>query len=276
MKKIKKNNKKKEDIMIISSIVLVILIILSICFGIISKITKEVKDRYGVKEAKIVGFHFCRVCDSWFDGCISYAPKYNCQEFTVEADGARGVVVSNEGSLDFKDVKLGLRCDKVIKQTLKMIDSDDYEYEEEIGVRRINIYVHKNLREILNLDYLNVLDQINLTIYEEFPSVDDSFGLQYDVYYSDGYIVRFDGNIDTLEKLIDDLFKNFENTISKLTNEKYIVDVKETDGKRDIDKALVFIHENNRLREVALTSPYGNDANGEKSIRAIKDLWYYN
>ena len=59
--------------------------------------------------------------------------------------------------------------------------------------------------------------------------------------------IEFDGNIDTLEKLIDDLFKNFENTISKLTNEKYIIDVKETDGKRDIDKALVFIHENNYI-----------------------------
>ena len=47
--------------------------------------------------------------------------------------------------------------------------------------------------------------------------------------------------------MIDDLFKNFENTISKLTNEKYIIDVKETDGKRDIDKALVFIHENNYI-----------------------------
>ena len=59
--------------------------------------------------------------------------------------------------------------------------------------------------------------------------------------------IEFDGNIDTLEKLIDELFKNFENTISKLTNEKYIIDVKETDGKRDIDKALVFIHENNYI-----------------------------
>lgn len=59
--------------------------------------------------------------------------------------------------------------------------------------------------------------------------------------------IEFDGNIDTLEKLIDDLFKKFENAISKLTNEKYIIDVKETDGKRDIDKALVFIHENNYI-----------------------------
>lgn len=59
--------------------------------------------------------------------------------------------------------------------------------------------------------------------------------------------IEFDGNIDTLEKLIDDLFKKFENTISKLTNEKYIIDVKETDGKRDIDKALVYIHENNYI-----------------------------
>ena len=47
--------------------------------------------------------------------------------------------------------------------------------------------------------------------------------------------------------MIDDLLKKFENTISKLTNEKYIIDVKETDGKRDIDKALVFIHENNNI-----------------------------
>ena len=30
-------------------------------------------------------------------------------------------------------------------------------------------------------------------------------------------------------------------------NEKYIIDVKETYWKRDIDKALVFIHENNNI-----------------------------
>lgn len=62
--------------------------------------------------------------------------------------------------------------------------------------------------------------------------------------YSDDTI-EFDGNVDTLEKLIDGVFKNFENNISLLTNEKYIGNIKETGGKRVLSKALVFIHENN-------------------------------
>ncbi len=235
MKKIKKNN-----IIIISSIVVVILIIFGICFCITPKITKEVKDKYGVKEAKIVGFHFCKVCDFWLDGCISYKPKYNCQKFTVEADGARGVVVRENGYLNTEDVKLGLRCDKVIKQTLKILNYDDYEYEEEIGVRRIKIKAHQNLREIIDLDYLSKLDEVNIAIYKEFPTANDSFGLQYDIYYNDGYIVGF-----------NNIYSGYSENSNKI-----IITKEGTD------------------RKVVLSSPYGDKQSGEKSIKDIKNLIY--
>lgn len=68
--------------------------------------------------------------------------------------------------------------------------------------------------------------------------------------YSDDTI-EFDGNMDTLEKLIDDLFKKFENTISKLTNEKYILNLKNNSIAKKVKLAnLIHNYDTSRLEHM--------------------------